>query len=45
MFENVKAPSLLLNAFPVSAPMGHKKKIRKNINNGSKGRGEGLRKP
>jgi hypothetical protein len=45
IFENVKAPSLLLKALPVSAPIGHKKKMRKNSDSGSKGSGEGLKKP
>jgi hypothetical protein len=45
IFEKVKAPSLLLKALPVSAPMGHKKKMRKNSNSGSNGRGEGFKKP
>jgi hypothetical protein len=45
IFEKVKAPSLLLKALPVSAPIGHRKKTRRNRKSGSKGNGEEVRKP
>jgi hypothetical protein len=45
MFENVKAPSLLLNALMVKEPIGQIKNIRKRRNIGSKGRGNWDRKP
>jgi hypothetical protein len=43
--ENVKAPSLLLKALPVSAPIGQRKKTRRNRKRGSRAIGEEVRKP
>jgi hypothetical protein len=45
MFEKVKAPSLLLKALPVSAVIGHKKKKRRKIKIGARGRGKEVKKP
>jgi hypothetical protein len=45
ILEKVKAPSLLLKALPVSAVIGHRKKKRRKIKIGARGRGKEVKKP